>query len=115
MIEHGRRLYAPLEIGTNGFARFGTVSLTRPINGPYLKVHAWYVNSAHGVTLELPFDRYYMNEKLAPAAERAYREHSRRGQQDAYVTLRVRDGFGVIENLYVGGKPIADFVRDAKR
>jgi hypothetical protein len=55
-----------------------------------------------------------MEETKAPAAEKAYRESNRRGAQDAYVVLRVRDGAGVIENLFVGGKPIAEAAAGAK-
>jgi hypothetical protein len=114
-VERGQRLYVPLETDKDGFARFGTASLAPPASGPYLKLHAWHVTGTNSVSLEPPFNRFYMEKKLAPAAEQAYREHGRRGQQDAYVTLRVRDGFAVIENLYVGGKPITEFVREAKR
>ena len=32
-------------------------------------------------------------EKSAPAAETAYRENSRRGKENAYVTVRVRDDY----------------------
>lgn len=53
-----------------------------------------------------------MNEKLAPAAETAYREHARRGhQRDACTTVRVRNGRAVIEDLYVAGKPIREFLK----
>ncbi len=62
------------------------------------------------MSLQLPFDRFYMEEAKAPAAEAAYREHNRKGAQDAYVIVRVLEGAGVIEDLYVGGKPIEDVV-----
>ncbi len=51
-----------------------------------------------------------MGEHLAPEAERAYREHSIGASGDAYVTVRVRDGHAVVEQLYIGGKPAAEFL-----
>ena len=62
--------------------------------------------------LALPFDRYYMDEKLAPGAEAAYRETSRREGREAIVTVRVWRGLTVIERLEVGGKPIQDIARE---
>ncbi|MDD5136646.1 MAG: hypothetical protein PHN63_04800, partial [Candidatus Omnitrophica bacterium] len=56
-------------------------------------------------------DRYYMEEKAAPAAERAYRQSAQRDTQDAYIIVRIKDGFAIIENLYVGGQKIEDAVR----
>ena len=61
--------------------------------------------------LELPFERFYMEEELAPEAERVVRERSRGGQRDAYIAVRVRSGSAVIEDLFVGGKPIREFLQ----
>jgi hypothetical protein len=51
-----------------------------------------------------------MEESLAPAAEKAYREHARASERNAYITVRIRDGFGVIENLWIDGVPIREFL-----
>ena len=112
-IETGQKVYALIEVGPDGFARFSSVTDERPPDQSYLRVA---VSSVQGTTahLELPFDRFYMEETMAPAAEQAYRQHSRRGQQDAYVVVRVQDGRGVIANLYVDGRPIAEFLRAQK-
>lgn len=53
-----------------------------------------------------------MEESQAPEAEQAYREHSRRETRDAYVTVRVLYGMAVIEELYVDGKPIREFLKE---
>ncbi len=111
----GRTLYATIETGGDGFAKFGAASLSPPKNKPYLKVKAGVTTSSGGITLQLPFDRFYMEEGKAPAAEAAYREHNRQGARDAYVVVRVLDGAGVIEDLYVGGKPIEEVSRELKR
>jgi uncharacterized membrane-anchored protein len=103
----GTTVYVTLAEGPDGFVQLTGASRERPVGQDYLKVKAGWSNS-----VRLPFDRFYMEEKAAPAAERAYREHSRQGgARDAYVIVRVLDGRGVIENLYVGGQPIADFAR----
>ena len=111
---YGQTVYATIETGDDGFARFGAAFPSRPKDKPYLKVQAGVADDKGGISLELPFDRFYMEEGKAPAAEKAYQEHNRRGAQDAYVVLRVLDGAGVIENLFVGGMPIAEVAAGAK-
>lgn len=104
--ERGTTVYVTLAEGADGYVTFTGVSRERPAGQDYLKVKMGWSN-----TLQLPFDRFYMEEKAAPEAERAYREHSRQGgARDAYVIVRVLDGHGVIENLFVAGVPIAEFV-----
>lgn len=65
--------------------------------------------------VELPFDRYYLDEKLAPKAEQVYNE-TRRGDQknrkEAALLVRVRKGRALIEMLEVGGVPIRDLARE---
>lgn len=110
-LKRGENMYALIENDTNGFARIKNLSAERPQTGDYIGVKIRYAASPTNVFVQLPFDRYYMNEKKAPAAEDAYRKHSVRGQQDAYVTVRVRAGRAVIEDLYIAGKPIREFLK----
>ena len=112
--EYRSKVYVTLEEGPDGFARFTGATIEPPVGRDYIKADSWGSYPAGKLTLRLPFDRFYMEESAAPKAEKAYREHSRRGQQDAYVTIRVRNGFAVLENLYVAGKPITEFVREQK-
>lgn len=102
-------VYVLLAQGPDGFARFTGVAPTPPASGDYLQARVSYVADKE-VFLQLPFSRYYMNEKLAPQAETAYRERSSRVAQDAYVTIRVKNGVGVLEELYLGGKPIREYL-----
>jgi hypothetical protein len=44
------------------------------------------------------------------AAEKAYRDHSRVNNRSACITVRTRDGNGVIENLWIDGQPIRKFL-----
>lgn len=93
----------------DGFAFITDVTPRRPRQGHYIKARVWY-RSGDELRIRFPFDRYYMNEKLAPEAERAYRDHSRRSQHDAYIRVRVSGGFAVLEELYVADKPIREFM-----
>jgi uncharacterized membrane-anchored protein len=109
----GQKAYATIEADKDGFAKFTTVNAVPPADKPYLRVHVQWTDVSM-VHLELPFDRFYLEEHLAPKAERAYWENNRRGQTNlaTYALVRIRNGTGVIENLFIGDKPIAQFVRD---
>jgi len=112
-LRSGQEVYARIAVDEQGFAKFTTLSLRKPQGIACMQAKVSYISKgvAH---LDLPVDRYYMEEKAAPAAEKAYREHTRRGKQDAYILVRVRDGFAVIEALYVGDRRIEDVVKGSK-
>ena len=109
--EH-RAAYVLLDRDKDGFARFAGASEARPKQGPYMKVEVGSHLRTGVYYVIVPFDRYYMEEGEAPAAEQAYREHSRGKTHDAYVTVRVLYGMAVLEELYVDGKPIREFLRE---
>lgn len=107
--KNGQEVFALIETDATGFSKLGGLRAQRPDGRPYLTVR---VNQIMGQTayVRVPLDRYYMEESLAPAAEKAYREHTRTPERNAYITVRVRDGLGVIEDLCVDGVPIHEFV-----
>lgn len=98
-----RAVYAPIEVGADGFARLGEAATTPPA-GPYL---TFDVSGGYpGQQLQMPFDRFYLDEGKAPQAEAEYLERAR--DRDAYLVVRVLDGNWAIEGLVVGGKSIRD-------
>ena len=113
---HDRKIFALVETGPDGFARFTSASPNRPASGDFLEAKSSYSAGDNRVRVDVPFDRFYMTEKLAPDAERVYREHSaNRRERDAYAIVRIRDGLGVIEQVFVGDKPLAEAAREAVR
>lgn len=109
-LSRGQAVYAIIATDSQGFARFSAVETSRPHGKPYIRVRVYTVYD-NKVLLDLPFDRYYMEEAAAPAAERIYREHTDRSRQEAYVTVRIKDGFAVIDGLYVAGKRIEEMLK----
>lgn len=109
--ERGERVYVHLEVDDAGFAKIEDVTAQPPASGDYLEVTVTS-GGAHNRTLRFrfPFDKYFMNEFDAPAAETAYRNRSRT-EEGAYVVVRVRDGQGVIAGLYIEDVPIEEYLR----
>ena len=109
-IATGTTLYVVLKEDADGFAQVDHISMT-PLKGDNVvtaKNGYWSNNSQRVV---FPFDQFWLTEKSAPAVETAYRENSRRGKENAYVTVRVRNGDAALEQLYIDNQPLADYLR----
>ena len=89
-------VYAALAEDEAGFAYVTALTESPPVHSDYIKGSVNY-----GGYINFPIERYYMDEKLAPAAEQAYQNRSE--GQDFYILLRVKDGHCVIEGLFVDG------------
>jgi len=128
----GGMFYAILTVDEGGISHIDDLVREKPSAQNYLRVKVDYVGSKRingpapdgiheysdndgkkyyfhpAVNLHLPFNRYYLSENLAPKAEQLYREFNDRDKHDSYVTVRVKNGFAVLEELYLGGKPILE-------
>ena len=107
----GDPAYALLDVDEEGFAKILDVTSAPPRSGDYLEVGAVaysYGNSP--LRVSLPFDKYFMNEFDAPAAEIAYRDQSRT-EEGAHVVVRVRDGRGALDGLFIGDMPVEEYLR----
>ncbi len=113
---YGQKAFAVLGTGTDGFVLVKRLERTRPAGESALQVRvSWADNLAGSLHINWQgLDRYYMTEKKAPAAETAYREHSRRTNQDCAITVRVLGSVGVIENLFIEDQPIQAWLKDYK-
>lgn len=103
-------VYALLKESSDGFAEIDQISAT-PVRGDnVIKVKPlnFWSGKQH---VAFPFDRFWLTEKIASEAETAYRENSRRGKENAYVTVRVRNGDAALEQLYIDNQPLADYLR----
>ncbi len=107
--KRNEKVYALISEDAGGFAYFSGIRRSRPASEPHLALKARHVSGTN-VYLRLPFDRFYMDEREAPRAEEAYWENSVRSNQNAYVQVRIEKGFGVIEDLYIAGTPIRDYL-----
>lgn len=85
--------YGILEIDEDGFAVVKSVVKEKPEGKLYL-------TSKNEDYFYIPLDRYYMEETLAPKAEKMLS-----GEKEAYVTVRIKDDKSVISGLYIEGKP----------
>ena len=111
---HNRRVYAELGVGSDGFARLTKVHEQRPRGVDYIDVFTRHLAERKegeqglpgAIYVQLPFDRYYLPEDVAPQVEREYFEASRKAQANTWAEVRVRDGHGALVALVLDGKPV---------
>lgn len=117
-VEPRQPLYAPIEVDAEGFARLGVPQKTPPDRGDWLRVVTGWRDDQQRLRVTLPFDRYYLDENAAPAAERLYLAGNRRGASAGarltYAQVRVREGYAVIEDLVIDGQPLRERLRDGE-
>lgn len=104
----GNKIFVSLYEDKDGYAQVASVSKNKPDEGDYIQTKASYRQSKSRVGIDWQFTRYYMEESIAPEAERVARNQS----SDAVVTVRVKDGFAVLEELYVNDVPIGEYVKN---
>jgi len=113
LIQRDQTVYAIIRNDSDGFAKIVEIKVVRPKSGDYIETKVWYVQKDK-VQLKMPFDRFYMEEKSAPKAERAYWEHSRGEKESTYIVVSIKSGLAVAKDLYIGGKPISEFIKTIK-
>ena len=99
------RVFVTLKANAEGFAEINQVFATKPAGDDFIEAQL------SGKMVSLPFDKYWVTERDAPAAETAYQNLSRRGNQNAYVSVRVFRGDAAIEQLYLDNQPLGDYLR----
>jgi uncharacterized membrane-anchored protein len=109
-IEWNTPIYAVLKTEADGFASIDHISKTAANGDNVIRAEAggWWDGKQH---LVFPFRQYWVTEKVAPEAERAYAANSTRQSQNTYVTVRVRNGDAALEQLYIDNQPLRDYLR----
>jgi uncharacterized membrane-anchored protein len=103
--KYGERLYVALKQDAERFAEIDRLSQDRLEGDNVIEA------KTSGRTVSLPFDKYWVTERDAPAAEAAYRAQSANDKKNAYATVRVFNGDAAIEQLYLDGLPLGEYLR----
>jgi uncharacterized membrane-anchored protein len=101
----GQTIFVTVRQNAEGFAEIDQVLASPPPGDDFIEA------KLAGKTVSLPFDKYWVNERDAPAAEAAYRAQSRRDKRNAFVTVRVFRGDAALEQLYLDGQPLGEYLR----
>lgn len=113
-----QQLYAIPQTDPDGFACFNAWSLSQPKSNTYLKTrYRWKYTVSDpenkkrifkGIHIDIPFDRFYMDEAKAPRAEVLAREATR--TTNCWVEVHILNGKAVIEDVFAEGQSLSDLV-----
>lgn len=106
-------VYLTLTKDSSGYASILTVHQEEPngINN-YIQAKAlYYKTSDNTLSIEYPFNRYYMEESKAQDAEDLYRNFSADSTQVTYALVYVKNGETVLKDVMVNDKSIKDLVK----
>ncbi|MCK5834329.1 MAG: GDYXXLXY domain-containing protein, partial [Lentisphaeria bacterium] len=103
-----------LKKGKSGFTLPDRWVKDKPVDGGQDYVNCkvggiYFAGRKHQNRVYYPFDRFFMNEYKAPAAEKVLRASFTK-EHKVYITLRVKDGVGIIEELWVDQQTISDYL-----
>ena len=101
----GDTVFITLKANAEGFAEIDQVLTTKPAGDDFMAAEL------SGKTISLPFDKYWVTERDAPAAESAYRNLSRRDNPNAFATVRVFRGDAALDQLYLDNQRLGDYLR----
>lgn len=107
--------YITLAEDSTGFGFLEQAYTSPPEHENYLKIKVRYVNDFQGeykLYPEIPFDRYYLNEEIAPIAEKEFRALGRNRTQKGYALIKVLAGASSLESVYVGDQKLEDWSRE---
>jgi uncharacterized membrane-anchored protein len=106
----GKIIYVTLEEDSAGFAKITNVSMHEPLKGDYVKARVDYVSyDEHELFISYPFRNFYMEESKAPNAEKAL-SGTRDSLRSVYAKVYVKDGESALDNVYVNGEPLVNFL-----
>ena len=110
---YNQKAFAVLGADTNGFAVVKRLERCKPLNEPAVPVRTrWFDDKKGEANLDWSvLDHYYMEEGKAPGAEAAYWRHSNLTNRTCHVTVRVLGASAVIEDLFIEGQPVHEWLR----
>ncbi|HXT22992.1 MAG TPA: GDYXXLXY domain-containing protein [Thermoanaerobaculia bacterium] len=112
-VERDDRVVVPLLRDAEGFAQLGPVSREPPATGDWLRLRVGWVEKDEAgrsvAHIEIPFERFYLDEGLAPRAEAKFSALGRLGEPrplPAWALVRVREGDAVLEDVLINGRSV---------
>lgn len=111
-----RHMYATFDEDSLGFALIKNLFAEEPDHNDYLKVEIRGMlqkGNTLPVDVIYPFDRYYMNEYRAKAAEDLSRSVARDSSRISYAEVSILKGSSTLRGVFVDGTPIEELISES--
>lgn len=107
-------IYVYLDVDSLGFAKVYKVSkeILPDLEKDYIEAKVdWYAGYSKELNIEFPFNRFYMEETKAYAAEVSVRETQQNSTlENVYGLVYVKEGESVIQDVMINETSIKDYV-----
>ena len=116
-LHYDDEVYVTFSVNEDGFAIPESASKEKPLNNSaYLKTSFDYISISdlehQKVAFSYDFNRFYMEESKAYAAEKFYQNANRDTAQEAYAVVYLYDGDAVVNDVMIDGVSIVDLVEE---
>lgn len=109
-LQRGQEVFAVLVPGKDGAAMVSELSPVRPTSGDFIRVKVRGSGTSRHYYFDWPFDRFYLNERLAPKADKWFAENI--GKANGIMAeVRVLNGNAVLEDLSLDGKRFREILK----
>jgi len=112
--ELGEVVFVQLTSDSAGFAKIQSLHKNKPgATNDYIKATVDYIgyDGLKPIFIKWPFDRFYMEESKANAAEQAYIKASADSNMVTYALVKLKNGEAVLENVFINNKPIVTLIK----
>ena len=108
--DRGTQVFAILTTDADGLATISSLALSPPASGDFVRVKTSYSYDKKAY-IEWPFERFYINEKLAPEADEWFAENIRTAK-GIIAEVRVLNGRAVLADLTLDGKSFREILKE---
>ena len=109
----GESIYVSITNDKNGIAKIEDVSKNKPAGKQEFikaRVRSILGTNPGRLTIDYPFDRYYMEESKAYEAELTYRQSQRDTTKLTYALVSIKNGDAVLKDVLIDGISIKEIV-----
>lgn len=109
-------VYAIIANNDSGYATIKNVVKEKPLSEiPFITTKVKYINfygKTKNITIEYPFERFYMEEFKAKPAEDAYRDSFKKENTTTYALVYIKNGVAVLDNVFINNVPIHEAIQN---
>ncbi|SDW18846.1 Uncharacterized membrane-anchored protein [Lutibacter oricola] len=111
-------VYVVVKNDENGFASIKNIVKEKPLNTTnFITAKVKYIHSYKenkNITIEYPFERFYMDEFKAKPAEDAHQESFKKENNTTYALVYLKNGESVLSDVLINNESIKDIVSKRK-
>lgn len=113
--KQGENVFVTIKKNPDGFAVPDKISKEEPVSQiNYVRATIGYVfnDGSKKVNIHYPFDRFYVEEFIAPTAETVYAESQTDSTSISFALVKIKNGQAVVEDVFINDTSIIQLVKD---